>query len=324
MTANAYDITEIVYSPARRIIQSLAFLLAVCACNTMHAQTASRNASAFSETVTGDTLEYTVQRNDSLAKIRARFGIPESTLLRESGLKPNHRLQPGNKLQISNLHIVPELLEEGILINLPQRMLFYFEDSKLSIAFPVGLGKSDWPTPSGSFYIANRQENKPWLVPKSIQDEMKREGKAVLTEVPPGPKNPLGKHWLGLSLPGYGIHGTTAPTSIYRFRSHGCIRLHPDDIQVLFDKVEAGTEGRIIYTPVLLAQLPDGRVLLEVHTDIYKKAGDPMAAVRRLAQNHGLTDLIDWERVKEVVRRKEGLAREVTLKDATETNDEEE
>ena len=52
--------------------------------------------------------------------------------------------------------------------------------------------------------------------------------------MPPGPDNPLGKHWLGLSIHGYGIHGTIAPSSIYQFRTHGCIRLHPDDIAELF------------------------------------------------------------------------------------------
>src|SRR5207244_4257585 len=59
------------------------------------------------------------------------------------------------------------------------------------------------------------------------------QGKPVLTHVPPSPANPLGKYWLGLSIPGVGIHGTNAPSSIYNLQTHGCIRLHPDDIEKL-------------------------------------------------------------------------------------------
>ena len=129
---------------------------------------------------------------------------------------------------------------------------------------------------------------------------MAREGKAVITEIPPGPENSLGKHWLGLSLPGYGIHGTTASVSVYCFRSHGCIRLHPDDIEALFGKVSVGTKGRLIYAPVLLAQLPDKRVFLEVHKDIYKKGDDPITMTRKLAEANGLTHQIDWMKAEKL------------------------
>jgi L,D-transpeptidase ErfK/SrfK len=73
-----------------------------------------------------------------------------------------------------------------------------------------------------------------------FKKKWQREGKKVLTRVEAGANNPLGKYWLGLSLSGYGIHGTLAPASIYRFQSHGCIRLHPDDIAQLFSQVEVG------------------------------------------------------------------------------------
>jgi L,D-transpeptidase ErfK/SrfK len=82
----------------------------------------------------------------------------------------------------------------------------------------------------------------------------------VKTRVPPGPDNPLGQYRLGLNLAGYGIHGTLAPTSIDRFRSHGCIRLHPDDIADLFGRVPIGTPGHITYTPLILARLTNDRI----------------------------------------------------------------
>jgi L,D-transpeptidase ErfK/SrfK len=82
----------------------------------------------------------------------------------------------------------------------------------------------------------------------------------VKTRVPPGPDNPLGQYWIGLSLVGYGIHGTIASASIYQFRSHGCIRIHPNDIADLFGRVSLGTSGHIIYTPVLLARLTSDQI----------------------------------------------------------------
>jgi L,D-transpeptidase ErfK/SrfK len=110
---------------------------------------------------------------------------------------------------------------------------------------------------------------------------------------------------------GYGIHGTIAPSSVYHFRSHGCIRLHPDDIAELFERTEVGTSGQLVYQPVLLAVVEDGRILLEVHQDIYNKGIDPIQFVRDMAEAHGLSHDIDWSRVDAVIAAQEGLAREV-------------
>jgi L,D-transpeptidase ErfK/SrfK len=71
-------------------------------------------------------------------------------------------------------------------------------------------------------------------IPASIQGELRLGGKPVVARVPPGPANPLRKYWLGLSVAKYGIHGTNAPASISRFQTHGCVRMHAADIEVLF------------------------------------------------------------------------------------------
>ncbi|MCL5668570.1 MAG: L,D-transpeptidase [Gammaproteobacteria bacterium] len=167
------------------------------------------------------------------------------------------------------------------------------------------------------------EENPTWDVPLSIQEEMRLEGKEVITQVPPGPNNPLGKYWLGLSLPAIGIHGTIAPTSVYRFQSHGCIRLHPDDISALFANISVNLAGKIIYRPVLLAQLPDGRIFLEAHPDVYKQGGNPLQRVQELAAEADITELIDWEKVAQVIKQKEGLAREVGAQVAAEVSQQE-
>ena len=78
---------------------------------------------------------------------------------------------------------------------------------------------------------------------------MRREDKVVLTQVPPGPENPLGKHWVGLSIPGIGIHGTLAPASIYHFQSHGCIRLHPATTLPRFSRKSQQASPEKLSTP---------------------------------------------------------------------------
>ena len=267
--------------------------------------------------LSGNIFEYTVQAGDSLAKISARYGVSSTVLARENGLKPNAALTPEQKLQIDNRHIVPDALGADLLINLPQRMLYFYQDGQLKLTFPVALGKPTWPTPTGEFTVKNKIANKTWIVPISIQEEMRREGKAVKTHVPPGPNNPLGKYWLGLSLSGIGIHGTTAPASIYRFQSHGCIRLHPDDIEVLFNQIEPEATGNIIYAPLLLAE-SEGRIFIEAHQNIYKnqrayqKLDVSLKSLEQWANDAMLTERIDWERAKQVLEQRDGIARDVT------------
>lgn len=264
-----------------------------------------------SNKVVGGESTYIIRPGDILTGIGARFGVDVRLLVGQNAIANPDRIYAGKSLSINNPHIVPAGAEDGILINLPQRMLFHFGKGELLAAYPVGLGKPDWPTPAGKFKILSREMNKTWKVPKSIQEEMRREKQRVLTQVPPGPDNPLGKHWLGLSMPGYGIHGTIAPSSVYDFRSHGCIRLHPDDVAALFEQVVIGAPGELVYRPVLLAVVDDGRILLEVHPDIYDKGMDLAQIVRDMAQAHGLSPAIDWPLAEEVIAAQDGLAREV-------------
>ena len=263
-----------------------------------------------SRAVGGDST-YTIQAGDMLSGIGARYGVGIRILAQQNAIPNPDLIYAGRTLHIHNPQIVPAGFNDGILINIPQRMLFNFSQGQLLAAYPVGLGKPDWPTPEGKFKIYQKETNKTWEVPKSIQEEMRRESQIVRAEVPPGPDNPLGKHWLGLTLWGYGIHGTIAPSSVYDFRSHGCIRLHPDDIAALYDMVKKGTPGRLVYQPVLLAVVDDGRILLEVQPDIYEKGINPAQTVRELAEANGLSPDINWPLVEEAIAAQDGLAREV-------------
>jgi L,D-transpeptidase ErfK/SrfK len=266
---------------------------------------------SLSEKLVGREFAHTIQKGESLTSIGARYGVEAKFIAASNALPPNSLLKEGRQLRVDNRHIVPDSLGDGILINVPQRMLFYFRQGQLLKSYPVALGRADWPTPTGPFNIITKEENPVWHVPKSIQEEMRREGKVVLERVPACPENPLGKHWMGLSMRGYGIHGTIAPTSIYQFRTHGCIRLHPDDMAGLFAEISIGSRGRIVYRPLLLARLGT-QVFLEVHRDIYRKAGDYLQTLFAIAKMANLDSEIDWDRAREITGKQEGVAREVS------------
>jgi len=263
---------------------------------------------------------YTVVKNDSLRLVAAKLGVNHRRLAAMNGLSPNDHLKVGQVLRYNNQRIIPaSTLKHGIVINIPDRMLYYFEKGKLTYATAVALGtptKMDdipWHTPTGRFRITNKAKDPTWTVPPSIQEEMRREGKEVITSVPPGADNPLGKYALRTSLPGILIHSTSKPWSIYTFASHGCIRVHPDRMEELFKVVRLNTPGEIIYQPVKVATTEEGRVFLEVHRDIYTKTKGIEREAKTLLQTLKISDKVDWQKVHQVISRKTGVAEDVTL-----------
>jgi L,D-transpeptidase ErfK/SrfK len=259
----------------------------------------------------GGQTSYDVKAGDTLSSIGARFGVAPATLIEMNQLTSPYTLAAGRRLVIDNTHIAVPNPSAGLTINVAQRMLV-FSDGEQARAYPITVGKRSWPTPVGGFTIISKETDPVWDVPVSIQREMKQQGKPVITRMDASPANPLGRHWIGLSLPGLGIHGTNAPSSIYAFASHGCIRLHPDDIADLFERVSVGMAGVLIYQPVIMTMI-DGRVWLEAHPDEYRRVGDAMGRVREAADRAGLRAVIDWARVDEVMRQRRGRAVDVTI-----------
>ena len=113
-----------------------------------------------------------------------------------------------------------------IVISIPDRKLALVEDGRVVKIFRTAVGAPKSPSPTGTFTIMNRIPNPTWYTPGKI--------------VGPGAENPLGTRWLGLSLKGFGIHGTNIPRSIGRAKSHGCIRMRNRDVEELFEMVRAG------------------------------------------------------------------------------------
>jgi L,D-transpeptidase ErfK/SrfK len=259
----------------------------------------------------GAPVEYCVVAGDSLDGLAARFGVDAATIARRNGVKRGARLGVGTILHIDAVHIVPPS-DRPVVVNVPQRMLFVTGPDGVH-AFPIAVGRASWPTPRGTFTILTKEEDPTWDVPVSIQAEMQRAGKPVLHHVPPSPDNPLGAYWLGLSLAGIGIHGTNAPSSVYRITTHGCIRVHPDRIGEVFSMVEEGTEGEIIYQPLLVAVV-QGRVYIEAHPDAYHRAPVTMMRLQEEADRLSAAEIIDWSLAADALALKEGVAVDASLR----------
>ena len=113
-----------------------------------------------------------------------------------------------------------------IVISIPDRRLALLVDGELVKVYPVAVGKSDTPSPEGEFTIINHAVNPTY-----------RHGD---TEISPGKDNPLGTRWMGLSLKGYGIHGTNTQSSVGKIASHGCFRMKKKDVEDLYGRVQVG------------------------------------------------------------------------------------
>jgi lipoprotein-anchoring transpeptidase ErfK/SrfK len=127
-----------------------------------------------------------------------------------------------------------------IVIRRGENKLFLYEGTRLVRSFSVATGQKIYPTPLGRFQIVVKWKNPTWYPP--TQDAWAK----GLKPVPPGPDNPLGTRWMGLSSPGVGIHGTDDPASIGYSVSHGCIRMQVPDAEWLFDHVNVGTPVFIV------------------------------------------------------------------------------
>jgi lipoprotein-anchoring transpeptidase ErfK/SrfK len=147
-------------------------------------------------------------------------------------------------VRVHTAAVAPEVAADAfsgvIVINRAINRLYLYDGARLRRSFPVATGQAIYPTPRGDFHIVVKWKN-PWWYPPVASDWAKG-----LQPVPPGPANPLGTRWMGISAPGVGIHGTDAPSSIGYSASHGCVRMQVPDAEWLFNQVDIGTPVHIV------------------------------------------------------------------------------
>jgi lipoprotein-anchoring transpeptidase ErfK/SrfK len=118
-----------------------------------------------------------------------------------------------------------------VLVSLVDRKLAVIENGGVIATFQVAVGAKVSPSPTGEFTIVSRVTNPTYYHRGTV--------------IPAGKDSPVGTRWVGLTLKGYGIHGTNAPGSIGRAASHGCIRLRNRDVERLFTMLRIGDRVQI-------------------------------------------------------------------------------
>lgn len=178
----------------------------------------------FSPALTPKSTMYEIKPGDTLTKISKEFKTtPE--LIKKSNNMANDKIIPGRKIKVWAAPFT-------IFVDKSQNMLILKSDDEVFKTYIVSTGANN-STPVGTFKVVNKLKNPTWFKAGAV--------------VPSGsPDNILGTAWLGIDVPGYGIHGTTEPGSLGQQVTQGCVRMANPDVDELYIIVPVGTEVTIV------------------------------------------------------------------------------
>jgi len=219
--------------------------------------------------VIGAVSTITARYEDTLVDIARRHGLGYQDIVRANPNINSWVPGEGTEVILPTRFVLPPGPREGLVLNLAEYRMYYFPKPKRGepayvYIYPMSIGRMDWETPLGRTKIVAMAKNPAWYPPQSVRDEHAADGNPLPRIVPPGPANPLGSRAMRLEIPGYLIHGTNRPAGVGMRVSHGCVRMFPEDIEFLFERIRVNTVVRIINVPVKVGW--DGEALVaEVH-----------------------------------------------------------
>lgn len=190
-------------------------------------------------------LSYTSAR-EALAE---KFHMSEDLL---AALNPGKKFdKSGEVIFVANVLNKPDKLTVARLeVDKTAQTVRAFDAAGALVAFfPATVGSEEKPTPTGSLKVVSANANPHYRYNPDYKFKGVKSTKAFT--IKPGPNNPVGSYWIGLSAEGYGIHGTSNPSKISKAESHGCVRLTNWDAGLLGASVKKGT-------PVAFVDEPDG------------------------------------------------------------------
>lgn len=115
--------------------------------------------------IIGGEVVYRVVKGDNLELISAKLGVEKKNIIKDNNLDEKEILRIGQKVRVNTRKIVPKIIDNGIIINIPDRMLYFFKNGILESAFPIGAGMPSWHgmtlwrTPTGKFKVINKLKN---------------------------------------------------------------------------------------------------------------------------------------------------------------------
>jgi len=185
----------------------------------------------FTRHVEGMDRAYVPKRGDSLSVLCSKVFPQWGTKLSPGFLVEINRLGKATNLRAGVSIRVP-IGEPKIVIRKGEFRLYYIFAGGYVADFPVGLGR-EGTTPEGTFAIAEMIKDPDWHPRAGVI-------------IPHGdPRNILGSRWMAFrdtpDYQGFGIHGTTEPSSIGKEASSGCVRMLRDDVERLFEWTPRGT-----------------------------------------------------------------------------------
>lgn len=161
-----------------------------------------------------------------------------------------------NRLQAGDKVVVPIVSEREswpqaayIEVNLAEKVIRVIDHhQRLAALFHCSIAASKSNLPKHNGRVTKIAKDPTYTFDPKMWSDVKEKITRKL-DIPPGPRNPVGRFWIGLSLPGYGIHGTPNSELIGKTGSHGCIRLTNWDAIQLGKMVRIGTEVRFVDKP---------------------------------------------------------------------------
>jgi lipoprotein-anchoring transpeptidase ErfK/SrfK len=163
----------------------------------------------------------------------------EATAAIVAALRTNARVPLVLPFEAQRPAVTRRTFGRSVVIRRGQNRLYLYKGMRLERAFTVATGADRYPTPLGRFEVVVKWKN-PWWTPPDSDWARGQE------PVPPGPGNPLGTRWMGISSPGVGIHGTPDSASLGYSVSHGCIRMAIPHAEWLFERLKVGTTVFIV------------------------------------------------------------------------------
>ncbi|MFC0174223.1 L,D-transpeptidase family protein [Vibrio comitans] len=226
--------------------------------------------------VVGKLQRHQVEKGETFARLANDYDVGLLSLIAANrGVDP-FLPEEGEVLTIPNRFILPTAKREGIVINLAELRLYYYDPDGVHVhVFPVGIGRIGRETPQMVTSISAMIEGPTWTPPQSIRMAYEEEGIELPEKVPAGPDNPLGEYAMRLSYGSgqYLIHGTNKDFGIGLRVSSGCIRMEPSDIEWLFGQVKRRTRVEIVNQPIKMAVEPDHSVFVESHEPLTARNG---------------------------------------------------
>lgn len=217
----------------------------------------------------------------------------------------------GTEIVIPSQYLLPPAPREGVVVNLSELRLYYYPANNPGIVetYPVSVGREEFATPVGITRTTVKVKDPAWAPPASMRREAAARGEPAPAIVPPGPDNPLGEHAILLAMPSYLIHGTNRPDGVGMRASRGCIRMYPEDIASLYDRLPSGTQVNLMDAPFKAGWAEDGTLFVQSFPQLEENVGDFEPMLNALERVTALTEdqvEIDPEQVKRAVEAPNG------------------